>query len=45
MTNKISKNQKKNTMKENLRSSRLRRLEVQLKSNIAKRKKVNNKNG
>ena len=49
MTDKLNKeknlNHLKNDSKKNLRLTRLKRLEKQLKSNILKRKKAINKNG
>ena len=49
MTDKLNKekniNHQKNDTKKDLRLTRLKRLEKQLKSNILKRKKVINKNG
>ena len=45
MTNNYNKRQNKNKTKKDLKASRLKRLEDQLKANIAKRKKVKNKNG
>ena len=49
MTDKLNKekniNHQKNDTKKNLRLTRLKRLEKQLKSNILKRKKAINKNG
>ena len=36
---------KKNLVKEKIRSSRLKRLEIQLKANILKRKKAKKNNG
>ncbi len=49
MTDKLNKEKDKNHLKEdskkNLRLTRLKRLEKQLKSNILKRKKVISKNG
>ena len=45
MTKIIDKKQIKNKTKDSLRSSRLKRLEKQLQSNILKRKKVKKNNG
>ena len=49
MTDKLNKekntNHQKDDSKKNLRLTRLKRLEKQLKSNILKRKKAINKNG
>ena len=49
MTDKLNKEKDKNYLKDdskkNLRLTRLKRLEKQLKSNILKRKKVISKNG
>ena len=49
MTDKFNKekniNHQKDDSKKELRLTRLKRLEKQLKSNILKRKKVTNKNG
>ena len=45
MSKKNNNNLKKNNTKENLRNSRMKRLENQLKSNIIKRKKAKKNNG
>ncbi len=45
VTDKNCKQIKKNLVKEKIRSSRLKRLESQLKANILKRKKAQKNNG
>ena len=45
VTDKNCKQIKKNLVKEKIRSSRLKRLESQLKANILKRKKAKKNNG
>ena len=45
MTNNYNKSKNKNKTKKDLKDSRLKRLEDQLKANIEKRKKVKKKNG
>ncbi len=45
VTDKNYKQIKKNLVKEKIRSSRLKRLETQLKANILKRKKAQKNNG
>ena len=45
VTDKNYKQIKKNLVKEKIRSSRLKRLEIQLKANILKRKKAQKNNG